>query len=75
MLSLDKYINENQNELFLKGLNSFKKRTFSVATFKENQIDTQKGLMSQRLYGEVRNRYKVEETKAEILSLKLKKFY
>ena len=75
MLSLDKYMKENPNKIFLKGLNSLKKRTFSVVTFSKNQIDAQKGLQSQRLHGEVIDKYKVEESKAEMLSLKLKKFY
>ena len=75
MLTLDKYMKENSNKVFLKGLNSLKKRTFCVTTFSENQIDTQKGLMSQRLHENVIDKYNMHESKAEMLSLKLKKFY
>lgn len=75
MLSLDKYMKEDSNKVFMKALNSLKKRKFSVSTFSENNIDTEKGLVSQKLHKEVIEKYNVHESQAEMLSLKLKKFY
>jgi hypothetical protein len=75
MLSLDKYIKEDRNKSFMGELNTFKKRSFSVALFGQNNIDTTKFLSSQRLYREVKDRYKVADSKGEYLSMKLKRFY
>ena len=75
MLSLDKYIKEDRNKSFMGELNTFKKRSFSVTSFGQNNIDTTKFLSSQRLYREVKDRYKVADSKGEYLSMKLKRFY
>ena len=75
MLSLAKYMKEDNNQVFMKGLNSLKKREFSVAKFSQNNIDTEKGLLIQRLHKEVIEKYKVQEAQTEMLSLKLKNFY
>ena len=66
---------EDSNKTFLKGLNSMKKRKFSVAKFTQNNIDTKKGLISQQLHKEVIDKYSVQDSQAEMLSFKLKKFY
>jgi len=75
MLSLDKYIKEDRNRGFIGKLNTFKKRRFSVVMFSQNNIDTSKFLSSQKLYKEVKKKYKITDTKGEYLSMKLKKFY
>jgi len=75
MLSLDKYIKEDRNKSFMGELNTFKKRSFSVLQFSQNNIDTTKFLSSQKLYREVKDKYKVTDTKSEYLGMKLKKFY
>lgn len=75
MLSLDKYIQEDKNEHFVSKLNVFKKRSFSVNSFGQNNINTEKGLRSQEMHGEVMEKYKTKESQGEMLSMKLKNFY